>query len=429
MPINNMSVATAPQWFRAHSQIKGFDRIDYDKGIIFGVAVNTEGEALGHGVHLEASFVEDVTAHGNYHKKGLKARFGHPNMSSSAVGTYVGRYRNFRTETVAGQAICRADLHLSESAKKAPQGDLNTYILEMADKEPDMFGLSIVFSRKGLYHYDENGKRKEGRGHKTFVELGKPGEEDSGKLHACDVVDEPAANPDGLFSEFVSELTAAKVTEFLDENPEVLELYANDEIREAFLERYNSRNKNKEEQIMSDLQPQADLQNNENQGLLSRLASALGFNIIFGQQPEADTSEEEPEPTEEPEAPEEETASEEEQPQADSQEETEEQPELENDGLKALEAKVEDLVKSLGLKDSEIKDLKSKLAQSEKKLSALGVAFKVSPKEETNKGAFGTFFEAVKAMQKELGISYEEAHKHCFKEYPELYPTNRKKTA
>ena len=60
------AVASPPiKWLRAHSQIKGFERIDYDNGIIFGVAVNTEGEALGHGVHLEESFVEDVTSHGN----------------------------------------------------------------------------------------------------------------------------------------------------------------------------------------------------------------------------------------------------------------------------------------------------------------------------------------------------------------------------
>ena len=407
------AVASPPiKWLRAHSQIKGFERIDYDNGIIFGVAVNTEGEALGHGVHLEESFVEDVTAHGNYHKKGLKARFGHPNMSSSAVGTYVGRYKDFRTEkTEAGSAVSRADLHLAESAKKAPQGDLYSYVLEMAEKEPDMFGLSIVFSRKGLYHYDDNGNRKVGRGHKTFVELGKPGEEDSGKLHACDVVDEPAANPDGLFSEFVTELTAAKVTEFLDENPEVLELYANDEIREAFLERYNARNN---EALES--QPE---QSKDKKGLLSKLADALGFNIIFGDQavtPEEPEEEEQEEDVIEDES---ETSDE---PEDDTPEETEE----ENNGLKALEAKVEELVKSLSQKDSEIKGLKSKLAKSEKKLSALGVAFKISPKEESSKGAYGNFFEAVKATQKELGISYEEAHKHCFKEYPELYPSKRK---
>ena len=404
------------RWLRAHSQIKGFDRIDYDNGIIFGVAVNTEGEALGHGVHLEKSFVEDVTAHGNVHKKGLKARFGHPNMSSSAVGTYVGRYKDFRTETVAGQAISRADLHLSESAKKAPQGDLYSYVLEMAEKEPDMFGLSIVFSRKGLYHYDDNGKRKEGRGHKTFVELGKPGEEDSGKLHACDVVDEPAANPDGLFSEFVTELTAAKVTEFLDENPEVLELYANDEIREAFLERYNSRNNEAAES-----KPE---QPKDKKGLLSKLADALGFNIVFGDQTVTQEEPEEEEQDDDSETSDEPEAESQEEPEAESQEE----PEADSGGLKALEAKVEDLVKSLGQKDSEIKSLKSKLSQSEKKLSALGVAFRTSPKQENNNmgTAFGCFFEAVKATQKELGISYEEAHKHCFKEYPELYPSKRK---
>ena len=418
------------QWFRAQSNVKGIEKVDLKKGIVFGVAVITEGEALGHGVHLEKSFVEDVTAHGNATKKGLKARFGHPNMSSSAIGTYVGRYKNFRTETIGGQAICRADLHLSKSAKKAPQGDLYTYILAMADKEADMFGLSIVFSKKCLYHYNEKGKRKEGRGHKTFVELGKPDDPDCGKLHACDVVDEPAANPSGLFSEFSSHLTAAKVTEFLDQNPEVLELYANKEIREAFLQKYQQSINQKEEQPMAEDNSGEELKNDpiKGRGILSKLAEMLGFSISFGstslnQHEEEEGEEDESEGDEEPATGEE---------FSEDAEDNENEPEedKESEGMKALEAQIETLTKSLNLKDSEIKSLKSDLAKSNKKLSALGVALKASPKEQTpSKSGHNTFLEAVKTAQKEMGLSYEDAHKFCSKEYPELYPTKRQKAA
>lgn len=406
-------VTTMPvQWFRAHSDIKGFDRIDHEKGIIFGVAINTEGEAKGHGVHLEKSFVEDVAAHGNASAKGLKARFGHPNMSSSAVGTYVGRYKNFRTEeTVAGGenkealSVCRADLHLSESSKKAPQGDLYSYVLEMAEKEPDMFGLSIVFSKKGLYHYDENGRRKEGRGHKTFVELGKPGDPESGRLHACDVVDEPAANPSGLFSEFTEDLTAARLTQFLDENPQVLKLYHNPEIREAFIERYQqyleNNSINKEEE-----QPMAECQNSETKekkGLLSKLAVLLG---LSGEMEGGAASFTEVQSVEQ---------SLEAKPEAKPEEK-------ENPALKKLEAKVNELADKLQAKDQELSGLKSQLKEAEKKLCALGVAFKEGPQEPAQNTAFSSFTEAVKTTQAEMGISYDEAHSFCAKEYPELYP-------
>ena len=83
--------------------------IDREAGIIRGVSVCTEGEAKGHGVHLDSEFIQTVTDLGNAKKQGLKARFGHPNMCSTALGTFIGRYKNF---TVEGNKA-KADLFLS----------------------------------------------------------------------------------------------------------------------------------------------------------------------------------------------------------------------------------------------------------------------------------------------------------------------------
>ena len=390
------------EWFRATANIKGCQKIDFENGIIHGVAVATAGEAKGHGVYLEQSFINDVAAHGNSKAKGLKARFGHPNMSSSAIGTYIGRYKNFKVD----QSVVRADLHLSESAKKAPQGDLYSYILEMADKEADMLGLSIVFSKKGLYHYDDNGERQTGRGEKTFVELGAPDDPEAGILHAADVVDEPAANPDGLFSKFTQNLTAAKVTQFLDENPQVLELYHNREIRDAFIERYQkylqNKSTNKEEE-----QPMAECQNaqtKEKKGLLSKLAVLLGL----AGEIEKEIGEEFFEGGE---------------PIIESP--PEDSPELalkENPVLKKLEDQVKELADKLQERDRELSSQKNQLKEAQKKLTALGVAFKEGPQEPAAESAYSSFYEAVKATQAELEISFEEAHSLCAKEYPELYP-------
>lgn len=153
-------------------------------GIIHGVAIVTEGEARGHGVYVDSKFLEDVAEQGNSTARGIKVRFGHPGFfGTDAVGTYVGRIKNFRIE---GETV-RGDLHLSKVAKSSPKGDFYSYILGMAENEPDMFGLSIAFDSNGTYSVDG----------KEFVVLN--------KLHAVDIVDEPAANPGGLFHAKIEE--------------------------------------------------------------------------------------------------------------------------------------------------------------------------------------------------------------------------------
>ena len=222
--------------------------VDREKGIIRGVSVCTVGEAKGHGVNLDSEFIESVKAFGNEKKQGLKARYGHPNMCSTALGTFIGRYKNF--SVVNEQVI--ADLFLSNEAKSTPNGDLHSYILGMAENEPDMFGTSIVFtpgrsykrSSKGVKVYrpsyeDSREERDQQReewnvaGDEIFVECE--------SLHACDCVDEPAANDGGLFSKFANESVAGQITQFLDLNPQVWEaLESNPSILES-LARYGTK--------------------------------------------------------------------------------------------------------------------------------------------------------------------------------------------
>jgi hypothetical protein len=221
-------------------------RVDRDQGAIFGVSVNTVGEAKGHGVWLDQSFVEDVARLGNELKQGLKARFGHPNMCSTALGTFLGRFKNFRVE---GEQ-CIADLYLSNEAKETPHGNLYEYVLGMAENEADMFGTSIVFSVGEQYQLNDDAERvvdpmlwDEGR--KTFVTCE--------KLYACDVVDDPAANPDGLFSSFNKMSLAAQVTEFLDTHPEIFKMIDEQpEALEEFKSRYKDYLSKKEGNEMSD---------------------------------------------------------------------------------------------------------------------------------------------------------------------------------
>ena len=260
------------KWFRTTADMirtpyteKG--RVDSELGAIYGVSVNTVGEAKGHGVWLEQSFVEDVAELGNALKQGLKARFGHPNMCSTALGTFIGRFKNFRVENNQ----CIADLYLSNEAKDTPHGNLYDYVLGMAENESDMFGTSIVFTVGEQYQLNDAGEKIVDEmlwddGRKVFVTCD--------KLHACDVVDDPAANPDGLFSTFNTKSLAAQVTEFLDTHPMVFEMIDKEpEAMEEFTARYKEYKNKKEDIEMSDAPK-------ENEEVVESLETAESVEVV-----------------------------------------------------------------------------------------------------------------------------------------------------
>ena len=205
--------------------------VNHDEGTIQGVSVCTVGEASGHGVNLDHEFIERVAEFGNEKKQGLKARFGHPTMCSTALGTFLGRFKNF---AVTGDQV-RADLFLSNEAKDTPHGNLYDYVCGMASNEPDMFGTSIVFTPGRYYKRKANGEKIYEPGwnpepdetgdeyqarRDEYRETPGPEYVECAELHGCDAVDDPAAN-DGLFSRFSQESVAGQITEFLDLHPQV----------------------------------------------------------------------------------------------------------------------------------------------------------------------------------------------------------------
>lgn len=211
--------------------------VDPQRGIIYGAAIVTTGEATGHGVSLDSEFVYDVCELGQAKgTHGVKVRFGHPNMSSTALGTFLGRAKNFRSDG----GITRADLFLSNEAKETPHGNLHDYIVGMAQNEPDVFGVSIVFDPGDRYQRADDGEKVSDPAEwdddaPVFVSIA--------KLHAADLVDDPAANA-GLFSAWSGELLAGQVTEFLDQHPELLEeLRRRPEIVDQFMARYSAYSK------------------------------------------------------------------------------------------------------------------------------------------------------------------------------------------
>lgn len=184
----------------------------YGVGMIEGVSVITRGEALGHYAWIDEKFLEQVAAAINDSENGIKARFTHPSMSSDGLGKLLGRVTDARVE---GNKVV-GDLHFATSATKSPDGDLVEYVRLLIDEDSDAAGLSIVFEHdmesEDEFHL-ENGAVKIEDSMYSPYEIDMSGfespdemNEDNlphvrlGKLRAADLVDEPAANPDGIYS-------------------------------------------------------------------------------------------------------------------------------------------------------------------------------------------------------------------------------------
>ncbi len=234
-------------------------KIDEENEVLHDVQITLEGEALGHGVWLDREFCEAVAEQGNATGDvGLKVRYGHPAMCSDAIGTELGRAKNFRVvdldRTVDGETVKAAgviaDVYLLKSAHAAPQGDIVKHVIETAKEDPGQFGQSIVFTYSDWVVKDADGNRhsykeevqdpydkwcEENPDRSWDEEIAKGNElykawfgksADGkvyavlGKLHGSDFTDTPAAT-DGIFS---TGTLAEEAETMLAEHPQIVEL-------------------------------------------------------------------------------------------------------------------------------------------------------------------------------------------------------------
>ena len=176
-------------------------QVDEDRGLLHRVVVAQAGKLKSYFELIDATTLSQIESLGNAREKGVKARFGHPNMCSSSFGTYIGRFRNFKVDNDS----VHADLHLDEICKESPSGNLYDYIIKMAKNNPDMFGASIAFVP--------------GKPEATDAEFPSTRIEE---LLATDLVDDPAATN----SLFAVDAFAYQATTFLDANPGIASLIA-----------------------------------------------------------------------------------------------------------------------------------------------------------------------------------------------------------
>jgi len=171
-------------------------RIDAASGTIYGVSLITEGPALGHGVYIDAKTLEQVKEAASSYAGGLKVKMDHGGGAGDIVG-YIDALR------IVGQKLL-GDFHLLDSSTHRP------YILEIASKIPDTFGLSIAFSGPSEIGSDKRAMQR------------------CTEIYSVDLVSEPAANPDGLFSRMKLQTQAEDPSANIE-----IELPMNEEMKKA----------------------------------------------------------------------------------------------------------------------------------------------------------------------------------------------------
>jgi hypothetical protein len=214
--------------FRANPQYNQSvtQNIDTDKGVIYGVVLAQKG-LNKNGTYFSERFLNELKAKGD--ERGyIKARFGHPTMCNNSLGSYIGRYKNFKVE----DEKLFGDLYLDDIAKDTNvEGrgiTMYDYIMRMAKSNSEMFGNSIVIlANYVVEEYEEDGEKKEADGHELIEWI------------SSDLVDDPAAT-DSLFHSKNDDL-GVKFTDFLDENPEVFDILEKDpNILGDFFSRYEA---------------------------------------------------------------------------------------------------------------------------------------------------------------------------------------------
>ena len=184
----------------------------FNAGILRDVVVLSRGEALGHDLWIDSVMLSDTMNWLNAQPKGIKSRFTHPGMSSDGLGKMLGRIHDAR---MRGDSVI-ADLSFTESSHDTPDGDLANYVTLLVTEDPEAAGLSIVFDRDRLAEQRflmDNGATIEedddwGGSYIDTSEWKSPDPDNVEgypharlkELRAADVVDEPASNPDGMFS-------------------------------------------------------------------------------------------------------------------------------------------------------------------------------------------------------------------------------------
>jgi hypothetical protein len=175
-------------------------RVDRESGVLRGVSVITEGEAKGHGMIVDGVTLEQVKACAETYVDGLRVKMDH----YTGIDAMVGVLRDFQIDGLQ----LRADLHLIKSHDDFEK------ILEMAETMPGSFGLSISFSGESEdvempSDDSEEVEPNSGELPESPVEIVRAAR--CMEIYSADIVDQPAANPSGLFQAMPEDINPVEV--------------------------------------------------------------------------------------------------------------------------------------------------------------------------------------------------------------------------
>lgn len=167
--------------------------VDSEAGIIRGVAVMKDSDT-GYGFFIDKTSREQAMALINADPNGVKMHYKHPDVTrddegnvtqvEDQLGAFVGRLKNARMD---GDTL-RADVYLGEQAKKLPGlGDVWSYLMTVAEKDPTAIGLSAVFAWDPEVILDDQGQAEMIAARIT-------------SMFQVDFVGQGAATPNGLLS-------------------------------------------------------------------------------------------------------------------------------------------------------------------------------------------------------------------------------------
>ena len=189
----------------------GKGAIDREAGVMAGVSLISVGEALGHGAYVDEDSIDTALAALNQMGGGLPAYITHRGaLFDDRLTREIGMFTGFRVE---GEQL-KADFSAFDSFKEDESRKFNR-LFEMAEKMPERFGLSIVFSAAMSWATpagDVPGSMD--RPEDAMFEY--PSVRVL-EVNSADFVDTPAANQRGLFSKLdtktLSKMTKAELTE------------------------------------------------------------------------------------------------------------------------------------------------------------------------------------------------------------------------
>lgn len=208
--------------------IQGIDesKVDREAGTMMGVSLISVGPALGHGLFVDGKSLETIEDELDDAK--LPAYITHRGaLFEDRLTREIGMFENFRIE---GDRLL-GDFQAFDSFREDDSRKYNR-LFEMAQKMPERFGLSIVFSATSAWATPEGdvplGRFPNNDSDRLYDENNPP--EDAlfeypsirvEEVSSADFVDSPAANQRGLFSKIDSnnniKMTKAELSEKNDE--------------------------------------------------------------------------------------------------------------------------------------------------------------------------------------------------------------------